>query len=113
MATPRESARKARTLAAETAFTNNGSRKIAQDAAKAAGKKLTPAEETRAAKLMQPRRMNDRERTASRAEFIARREDPRKKPSAGLLRAQAKDAANSNAIKKAAEAAAKKKKGKK
>lgn len=108
MATPKDSARKARTLAANTGFTNNGSRDIAKATAKAAGKKLTPAEETRAAKLMQPRRMNDRERTASRAEFIARREDPRNKK-AGAKKAVVQGNIAFQKLKKAANAAPKKK----
>ena len=113
MPTPKESARKARTLANETNLTKYGSRDLVRADAKLNKKTLTPAQEKKAVDAMQTRRMNDRNKSALRAEFIARREDPRKKPSAGLKRAQAKDAANALAIKKAADAAAAKAKKKK
>ena len=72
-------ARKARTLAAETNLTKYGSRKLVQEKAKADKVKLTPAQEEREVAAMQTRRMNDRNKTASRAEFIARRDDPKNK----------------------------------
>lgn len=86
MATPKETARKARTLAANTSFTKHGSIDIVKASAKLNKKKLTPAEEKREVNAMQTRRMNDRKKTAARAEFIARREDPRNK-TAGIKKA--------------------------
>ncbi len=74
-----DKARKARTLAAKTSLTKHGSKDIVKADAKLNKKKLTPAQEKKAVDAMQTRRMNDRNRTASRAEFIARREDPRNK----------------------------------
>ena len=79
MAAAKEGARKARTLAAETSFSKYGSKDLVKADAKLNKKKLTPAEEKKAVDSMQTRRMNDRNKTASRAEFIAKREDPRNK----------------------------------
>ena len=77
-----DKARKARTLAAKTSLTKYGSKDIVKADAKLNKKKLTPAQEKTAVDTMQTRRMNDRNRTASRAEFIAKREDPRIKAAA-------------------------------
>jgi hypothetical protein len=104
MATPKETARKARTLAANTSLTKYGSRDIVKADAKLNKKKLTPAQEKAAVDAMQTRRMNDRNRTASRAEFIARREDPRNKE-AGAKKAVRQGNIEFEKIKKAAAAA--------
>ena len=82
MTKAKDSARKARTLAAETSFTKHGSKAIVKADAKLNKKKLTPAQDKKAVDSMQTRRMNDRNRTASRAEFISRRDDPRNKKEA-------------------------------
>jgi hypothetical protein len=82
MGTSKEGARKARTLAAETNLTKYGSKDIVKADAKLNKKKLTPVQEKKAVDAMQTRRMNDRNKTASRAEFIARRDDPRNKKEA-------------------------------
>jgi hypothetical protein len=81
MATPQDKARKARNLANEAFGGVSGfkTRKLVTQNAKAAGKKLTPAEETRAAKIMQPRRQNDRDRTAARGTFITGPNSPASK----------------------------------
>jgi len=71
-----DKARKARKLANETfgGVSYSATRKIANKNAKAAtGKDLKPSEERRAADIMQPRRQNDRDRTAARGSFIERR----------------------------------------
>jgi hypothetical protein len=79
-----DKARKARNLATETFGGVSGSktRQLVNQNAKSAGKKLTRAEETRAAKVMQPRRQNDRDRTSARASFIAGPNSPRAKRAA-------------------------------
>jgi hypothetical protein len=76
-----DKARKARSLAKESfgGVSYSATRKMATNNAKAAGKKLTYTEETRAAKIMQTRRQNDRDRTMARAEFIAGPKSPRAK----------------------------------
>jgi hypothetical protein len=76
-----DKARKARRLAKESfgGVSYSDTKKIATNNAKAAGRKLTPAEETRAAKIIQTRRQNDRDRTMARAEFIAGPKSPRAK----------------------------------
>lgn len=101
MPTPKETARKARTLAAETSFTKHGSKDIVKADAKLNKKTLTPAQEKKAVDAMQTRRMNDRKRTASRAEFIARREDPNNKK-AGMKKAVREGNMKFEKIKKAA-----------
>jgi hypothetical protein len=108
MATPKETARKARTLAAETNFSKYGSRDIVKADAKLNNKKLTPVQEKKAVDAMQTRRMNDRNKTASRAEFIARREDPRNKKAA-MKKAVREGNIKFEKIKKAADVAPKKK----
>ena len=102
MATPKETARKARTLAAETSLTKYKSKDIVKADAKLNKKKLTPAQEKKAVDAMQTRRMNDRNKTASRAEFIARREDPRNKE-AGMKKAVREGNIKFEKIKKAAD----------
>ena len=77
MTKAQDAARKARTLAAKTGFTKHGSKDIVKADAKLNKKNLTPMQEKKAVDAMQTRRMNDRDRTASRAEFIAKRDDPR------------------------------------
>jgi hypothetical protein len=109
MATPKETARKARTLAAETSLTKYGSKDIVKADAKLNKKKLTPAQEKKSVDAMQTRRMNDRNRTASRAEFIARREDPRNKE-AGMKKAIREGKMKFEKLKKAADTAKPKKK---
>jgi len=81
MATPQDKARKARNLANETfgGVSPSKTRKLVNQNAKAAGKKLSVAEETRAAKIMQPRRQNDRNRTAARGTFITGPNSPASK----------------------------------
>ena len=79
MATPKETARKARTLANKVNLTKHQSRSIVKADAKLNKKKLTAVQEEKAVNAMQTRRMNDRNKTAARAEFIARREDPKNK----------------------------------
>ena len=76
-----DKARKARNLAKESfgGVSYSATKKIATNNAKAAGKKITSAEETRAAKIMQTRRQNDRDRTMARGEFIAGPKSPRAK----------------------------------
>jgi hypothetical protein len=76
MASTEDKARKARKLANETfgGVSYSATRKLANQNAKAAtGKDLKPSEERRAADIMQPRRQNDRDRTAARGSFIERR----------------------------------------
>jgi hypothetical protein len=81
MASLEDRARKARNLATEAFGGVSGykTRKLVNQNAKAAGKKLTPAQEKRAADIMQTRRQNDRDRTAARAKFIAGPNSPRAK----------------------------------
>lgn len=81
MASMKDKAAKARNLATETFGGVSGykTRKLVNQNAKAAGKKLSPSEETRAAKIMQPRRQNDRDRTAARATFITGPNSPASK----------------------------------
>ena len=76
-----DKARKARRLAKESfgGVSYSDTKKIAIKNAKTAGKKLTPVEETRAAKIIQTRRQNDRDRTMARGEFIAGPKSPRAK----------------------------------
>ena len=97
-----DKARKARTLAAKTSFTKHGSKDIVKADAKLNKKKLTPAQEKTAVDVMQTRRMNDRNRTASRAEFIAKREDPSNK-AAGMKKAIIKGNIAFEKLKKAAD----------
>jgi hypothetical protein len=72
MASIADKARKAKNLATETfgSVSLSKTKKLANQNAKAAGKKLTPSEENRAAKIMQTRRQNDRDRTAARGASI-------------------------------------------
>jgi hypothetical protein len=72
MASIADKARKAKNLATETfgSVSLSKTKKLANQNAKAAGKKLTPSEENRAAKIMQTRRQNDRDRTAARGANI-------------------------------------------
>jgi hypothetical protein len=81
MGSLQDKARKARNLAKESfgGVSVSKTKKIVKENAKAAGKKLTPAEESRAAKVVQSRRQNDRDRTATRAAFIAGPKSPRAK----------------------------------
>ena len=81
MASLRDKARKARNLATETfgSVSRAKTKDLANQNAKAAGKKLTPAQEKRATDIMQTRRQNDRDRTAARAKFIAGPNSPRAK----------------------------------
>jgi hypothetical protein len=81
MGSLQDKARKARNLANESfgGVSVSKTKKIVKENAKAAGKKLTPAEESRAAKVVQTRRQNDRDRTAARAAFIAGPNSPRAK----------------------------------
>jgi hypothetical protein len=81
MATPQEKARKARNAANEQfgGVSTYKTRELVNQNAKAAGKKLTAKEETRAAKIMQSRRQNDRDRTATRAAFITGPNSPSSK----------------------------------
>ena len=76
-----DKARKARSLAKETfgSVSRSKTKDLVNQNAKAAGKKLTPAQEKRATDIMQPRRQNDRDRSASRAAFIAGPNSPRAK----------------------------------
>jgi hypothetical protein len=76
-----DKARKARSLATEVygSVSLGDTKNLASKNAKAAGKKLTLSEEKRAAKIMQTRRQNDRDRTAARATFIAGPNSPRAK----------------------------------
>jgi hypothetical protein len=81
MASLEDRARKARNLATETfgSVSRAKTKDLANQNAKAAGKKLTPAQEKRATDIMQTRRQNDRDRTAARAKFIAGPNSPRAK----------------------------------
>ena len=81
MASLEDKARKARQLATETfgSVSRSKTKKLANQNAKTAGKKLTYAQEKRATDIMQTRRQNDRNRTASRATFIAGPNSPRAK----------------------------------
>jgi hypothetical protein len=81
MASLRDKANKARNLATETfgSVSLSKTKKLANQNAKASGKKLTPAQEKRATNIMQTRRQNDRNRTAARAAFIAGPNSPRAK----------------------------------
>jgi hypothetical protein len=95
-----DKARKARNLATETSggVSRSKTEKIAKGIAKTAGTKLTRAEVNRAANVMQPRRQNDRDRTATRATFIAGPNSPVSKRAA----AKRMEAASGGAPKKAA-----------
>ena len=95
-----DKARKARNLAKETfgGVSRSKTEKIAKGVAKTAGAKLTPAEVNRAANIMQPRRQNDRNRTATRATFIASPKSPVSKRAA----AKRMEATSGGAPKKAA-----------
>jgi hypothetical protein len=81
MASLEDRARRARNLATETfgSVSRAKTKDLANQNAKAAGKKLTPAQEKRATDIMQTRRQNDRDRTAARAKFIAGPNSPRAK----------------------------------
>jgi hypothetical protein len=81
MATQQEKARKARNLATEQfgGVDTYKTRELVNKNAKAAGKKLTGKEETRAAKIMQTRRQNDRDRTAARGAFVTGPNSPASK----------------------------------
>jgi hypothetical protein len=81
MKSPKDKAARARNLATETfgSVSLSKTRKLVNQNAKAAGKKLSPSEETRAAKIMQPRRQNDRNRTAARGTFITGPNSPASK----------------------------------
>ncbi len=81
MASLEDKARKARNLATETfgSVSRAKTKKLVNQNAKAAGKKLTPAQEKKATDIMQTRRQNDRDRTAARAKFIAGPNSPRAK----------------------------------
>jgi hypothetical protein len=76
-----DKARKAKNLATETFGSVSRAKtvKLVNQNAKAAGKKLTPAQEKRATNIVQTRRQNDRDRTAARAAFIAGPNSPRAK----------------------------------
>jgi hypothetical protein len=94
-----DKARKARNKANEAlgGVSRSKTEKIAKGVAKTAGVKLTPAEVKRAANVMQPRRQNDRDRTATRATFIAGPKSPASKRAA----AKRMEAASGGAPKKA------------
>ncbi len=81
MKSPKDKAAKARSMATEVfgSVSPGDTRRLASQNAKAAGKKLSLAEEKRAAKIMQPRRQNDRDRTAARATFITGPNSPASK----------------------------------
>jgi hypothetical protein len=69
-----DKARKARVKAEEAKYYGGDSRSLASKVAKTAtGKGLTMAEEQRAGKIIQNRRMLDTGKTATRASFIERR----------------------------------------
>ena len=69
-----DKARKARVKAEEAKYYGGDSRSLASKVAKTAtGKGLTMAEEERAGKIIQNRRMLDTGKTATRASFIERR----------------------------------------
>ena len=91
MASLEDRARKARNLANETfgSVSRSKTKDLANQNAKAAGKKLTPAQEKRATDIMQTRRQNDRDRTAARAAFIAGPKSPRAKRAAAANMASA------------------------
>jgi hypothetical protein len=76
-----DKARKARSLATEVygSVSLSDTKNLASQNAKASGKTLTYAEEKRAAKIIQTRRQNDRDRTAARATFIAGPNSPQAK----------------------------------
>ncbi len=95
-----DKARKARNLANEVfgGVSRSKTERIAKGVAKTAGAKLTTAEANRAANVMQPRRQNDRDRTATRATFIAGPKSPVSKRAA----AKRMEAASGGAPKKAA-----------
>ena len=84
MATSEDKARKARKYANETVFgvSTAKSRAIAKANAKAAGKKLTRAEEEKASGMIQNRRNIDAQKTARRATFIASESSPASKRAA-------------------------------
>ena len=112
-----DKARKARSLATETfgSVSRAKTTKLVNQNAKAAGKKLTPAQEKKATNIVQARRQNDRDRTAARAAFIAGPNSPRAKRAersaiaAGVSGGSAKKAA----VKKSTVKTATKKSGKK
>ena len=72
MASIADKARKAKNLATESfgGVSVSKTKKIVKENAKAAGKKLTPSETSRATKIVQARRQNDRDRTAARGAGI-------------------------------------------
>lgn len=72
MASIADKARKAKNLATESfgGVSVGKTKKIVKENAKAAGKKLTPSEASRATKIVQARRQNDRDRTAARGAGI-------------------------------------------
>jgi len=110
MASLEDRARKARNLATETfgSVSRSKTKKLVNQNAKSAGKKLTPAQEKRATDIMQTRRQNDRNRTATRAAFIAGPNSPRAKRAdteamaAGVTGASKKMATKKAAAKKPA-----------
>jgi hypothetical protein len=116
MASIADKARKAKNLATETfgSVSLSKTKKIVKENAKAAGKKLTPSEENRAAKIVQTRRQNDRDRTAARGAGIEKMQA--KKATANRMIAAvsggapaAKKAAPKPAVRAKAKAAAMKK----
>ena len=76
-----DKARKARSLAKESfgGVSYSKTKNLVNQNAKAAGKTLTYAEEKRAAKIVQTRRQNDRDRTMARGEFLAGPNSPQAK----------------------------------
>jgi hypothetical protein len=111
MASLEDRARKARNAANEqfSGVSTGKTRDLVNQNAKAAGKKLTPKEEARAAKIMQTRRQNDRDRTAARAAFIAGPNSPRaKRAAAANMAAAVSGAPKKKAVSAGVKAAAKK-----
>jgi len=76
-----DKARKARSLAKEQfgGVSYFKTKDLVNQNAKAAGKTLTYAEEKRAAKIVQTRRQNDRDRTMARGGFLAGPNSPQAK----------------------------------
>ena len=99
MASIADKARRARNLAKESfgGVSVGKTTKIVKENAKASGMKLTPSEESRAAKIVQTRRQNDRDRTAARGTFIEKR--TAKKAAADRLNAAVGGAAKKPAAK--------------